>query len=56
MGYLARGLQLIGLAEVGYGLFIGVFEGDIGREIRFAALGGLIFLAGWLVQKRAGRR
>ena len=54
MLFLARVLQLIGLIEVGYGLFVGFSEGDIGREIRFAAIGGAFFLAGWLIQKRLG--
>ncbi len=52
MMILSRALQLIGLIEMGYGLFIGFYEGDIGREIRFATIGGAIFLAGWLLQKR----
>ncbi|MCZ6633951.1 MAG: hypothetical protein O7G87_11140 [bacterium] len=54
MFYLARVLQLIGLVEMGYGLFVGFYEADIGREIRLAAIGGAFFLAGWLVQKRLG--
>lgn len=38
---------------MGYGLFVGLYEEDIGRELRLAIIGGLIFLAGWLLQKRA---
>lgn len=56
MKVLARALQLVGLLEVGYGLFIGLFEGDIRRELWFTALGGAIFLVGWLIQKRLGGR
>ena len=52
MRLLARGLQLIGLLEVGYGLFLGLYEGNIGGELRYAAIGGAFFLAGWLIQKR----
>ncbi|MDA0746020.1 MAG: hypothetical protein O2954_05835 [bacterium] len=52
MMILSRALQLVGLLEMGYGLFIGLYDGDIGRETRFAAIGGAIFLAGWLLQKR----
>ena len=42
---------MIGLIEVGYGLFIGLYEADIGRELRYASIGGALFLAGWLLQK-----
>lgn len=53
MRLLARTLQLAGLIYMGYGLFVGLYEEDIGRELRLAIIGGLIFLAGWLLQKRA---
>ncbi|MCY3767353.1 MAG: hypothetical protein OXH06_18200 [Gemmatimonadetes bacterium] len=53
MRMLARTLQLAGLIYMGYGLFVGLYEEDIGRELRLAIIGGLIFLAGWLLQKRA---
>jgi hypothetical protein len=52
MRLLARTLQLAGLIYMGYGLFVGLYEEDIGREVRFAILGGLMFAAGWLLQKR----
>ncbi len=54
MKHLARALQFIGMLEMGYGLFIGLYEGDINREIRFASIGGLLFFVGWLIQKRVG--
>ena len=54
MNHLARAMQFIGLLEMGYGLFIGLYEGDIGREIRFAGIGGALFLIGWLLQRRLG--
>ena len=54
MTHLARALQFIGLLEVGYGLFIGLYEGDISREVRFAGIGGALFVLGWLLQKRIG--
>ncbi len=53
MRLLARTLQLAGLIYMGYGLFVGLYEEDIGRELRFAGIGGLMFVAGWLLQKRA---
>lgn len=52
MRLLARILQLAGLIYMGFGLFVGLYEEDIGREVRFAIIGGLIFTAGWLLQKR----
>ena len=55
MRLTSRVLQVLGLIEMGYGLFIGFHEEDIGRELRFAALGGILFLTGWLIQKRLGK-
>jgi hypothetical protein len=52
MRLLARTLQLAGLIYMGYGLFVGLYEEDIGREVRFAVIGGLMFVAGWLLQRR----
>ena len=52
MRLLARILQLAGLIYMGFGLFVGLYEEDIGREVRLAIIGGLIFTAGWLLQKR----
>jgi hypothetical protein len=51
MRFLARVLQLLGLVESGYGLFIGLHEQDIVRELKFAAFGAVLFLAGWLIQR-----
>ena len=62
MSYLARTLQAIGILEVGYGLFNGVFqdlsagEGGLALNLRHASIGGAFFLAGWLVQKWQGRK
>ena len=53
MNFVARILQLLGLIEAGYGLFIGLYEADIKRELMFAAFGAVLFLIGWLLQKRA---
>ena len=49
---IARILQLLGLIEAGYGLFIGLYEQDIRRELIHAAFGSAIFLIGWALQKR----
>ena len=55
MLFFARLLQLLGLIEAGYGLFIGVYENDIKRELTFAAFGTFLFLVGWWLQKRASQ-
>lgn len=52
MHLIARILQLLGLIEAGYGLFIGLYEQDIRRELVFGAFGGILFLIGWMLQKR----
>lgn len=52
MHYVARGLQLLGLIYAGYGLFIGLYEQDIKRELMFGAFGAVLFLIGWLLQQR----
>ncbi len=51
MRFFSRVLQLLGLVEAGYGLFIGLHEQDIARELKFAAFGAVLFLAGWLIQR-----
>ena len=53
MHYVARTLQLLGLTEAGYGLFIGLYEQDIKRELTFAVFGAILYLIGWALQKRA---
>ena len=54
MHFFARILQLLGLVWAGYGLFIGLYEQDIKTELTFAALGAVLFLIGWALQKRTG--
>lgn len=51
MRIFARLLQLLGLAEAAYGLFLGLYEQDIVGELKFAAFGAVLFLTGWLIQK-----
>jgi hypothetical protein len=51
--YIAKGLQLSGLAAVGFGLFVGMTEGDaLMRELGIAALGAGLFYAGRLIETR----
>ena len=54
MNFFARVLQLLGLIWAGYGLFIGLYEQDIRGELTFGALGAVLFLIGWMLQKRGG--
>jgi len=62
MSYLARILQVIGILEMGYGLFNGVIldlgagEGGLALNLRHALTGGAVFLAGWLLQRRQGQK
>ena len=50
---LAKIVQLIGLATVGFGLYLGLtlHEGML-QELRMLLAGALIFGAGWMLQKR----
>lgn len=50
---LAKIVQLIGLATVGFGLYLGVtVEEGMLQELRMLLAGALIFAAGWMLQKR----
>jgi hypothetical protein len=53
MRFVARIFQLLGLIEAGYGLFIGLYEQDIKRELVFGAFGAVLFFIGWIIQRRA---
>jgi hypothetical protein len=62
MSYLARIFQVIGILEMGYGLFNGVMqdlsagEGGLALNLRHASIGGAFFLAGWLIQRWQGKK
>ena len=52
--YLAKLLQLIGFAHVGYALFIGLSEEhSMGPELRLLMLGALLFSIGRLLERKA---
>ena len=61
MFLLARTLQVIGILEMGYGLFVGIFQdlqtgqGGLVLDLRHALIGGACFLGGWLIQKWKGQ-
>jgi hypothetical protein len=50
---LSKVVQLIGLATVAFGLYLGLTSANaMTDELRLLLAGSLIFLAGWLLQKR----
>jgi hypothetical protein len=50
---LAKIVQLIGLATVGLGLYLGLKLPDgMMQELRMLLAGALIFAAGWMLQRR----
>jgi len=52
MFYLAKFLQAVGFADVGYALFIGISQENLGREYRLALVGIAIFYVGRLIEQR----
>jgi hypothetical protein len=52
MFYLAKFLQAIGFADVGYSLFIGISEENLSREYRLALIGIVIFYVGRFIEQR----
>jgi hypothetical protein len=52
MFYLAKLLQAIGFADVGYALFIGITQEDLAREYRLAIIGIVIFYVGRFIEAR----
>lgn len=50
---LSKTFQLIGMATVGFGLYLGVTEEHgMMQELRLLLAGSAIFLAGWFLQKK----
>jgi hypothetical protein len=54
--FVAKIIQAIGLFEVMYGLIIGMKDGNLGLEFRYAGIGVVIFGIGWLIEKKLGGR
>jgi hypothetical protein len=52
MFYLAKFLQAVGFADVGYALFIGISDENLGREYRLALIGIVIFYVGRFIEQR----
>jgi hypothetical protein len=53
---VAKIIQAIGLFEVLYGLIVGLKDGNLRLEFRYAGIGLLIFGVGWLIEKKLGGR
>ena len=49
---IGRGLQLVGMAVLPVGLYIGMVRGDIQTEVRLLTIGGILYLVGWLISKK----
>jgi hypothetical protein len=52
VNFISRIIQLLGLIVAGYGLFVGLYVGDIKLELMVGAFGSVLFLIGWMLQKR----
>lgn len=53
MWYIAKALQLIGLVQVLWGLFIGISQDDLRLELKIAIIGAVIFVAGRLLESKS---
>ena len=49
----AKTLQVIGVTDVGYGLYVGIAEGDLWKELYMAATGIAFFVTGRLLERWA---
>lgn len=49
-----RAVQFLGLVISGAAFFVGVFAGNVRRELLLLGIGAAIFFAGWMLQR--GRR
>jgi hypothetical protein len=46
-------LQLFGMLLLPIGLGMGLFRNNVAIEVRLLAIGGALFVIGWLLSKRA---
>ena len=49
---IGRILQIAGMIILPIGLFIGMFRGDVRLEVKLLAIGGALFVIGWLISKK----
>ena len=53
MFHLAKVLQAVGFADVGIGLYFGIAQDDMWKELYFALAGVGLFLVGRVIERRA---
>ena len=49
---IGRICQFIGMAILPVGLYVGMVRGDVRTEVKLLAIGGCVFLVGWLLAKK----
>lgn len=55
MYYLGRGLQVLGMANLVVAFFIGITEEHgMGPELVLLGIGALLFMLGWMLERRGG--
>ena len=52
---IGRLLQLMGMIVLPIGLMYGLVKGEIRTEVNLLALGGFLFLLGWILARERGR-
>ncbi|MCH9008935.1 MAG: hypothetical protein O7G31_11270 [Calditrichaeota bacterium] len=55
MWYFAKILEVVGLAQVLGGLYIGISQDDLGLELKIAVIGVAIFGVGRLLELKFGK-
>lgn len=50
--YLGKALQLIGMANLLVGLYVGLVEGGMWPELYLLLIGSLLFIIGQLLERR----
>ena len=50
---VGRLLQLVGLIVLPIGLSYGLVKGEIRTEVQLLALGGFLFVLGWILSRRS---
>ena len=53
MFFLAKLLQAVGFAHVGIGLYLGLTQGDLWKELYLALSGLALFGVGWFIEPRS---
>jgi len=49
---LGRTLQVAGMIILPIGLLVGLTRGDLRFEVRMLAVGGAVYLVGWLIARQ----